>query len=613
MAAAAKDAKADTKAAAPAAGAGAGAKDASDLKTASGDVDPLKLLQEDCRDDDYEQVITSINRLATVATALGPARTRSELIPFLMEFTDQDNDEAQTAIGRQLGDFTDLVGGPPHAVILLPILEKLAAEEELVVRDTAVQSLAKLTPLLPKAEVAAKIVPAIRRLANGDWFTTRVSACGLFAAAYPHVTDQLQTELRSMFCNLCNDDTPMVRKAAYVNLGSFASLIQKNFFRSDIYPILKLLAADDMDSMRFYTIDCCADLGKKLEPAEYIQLLLPLLEGLQDDQSWRVRQQLAKQMAKLCEGVDADVASKRVLPIYAKLLRDKEAEVRAAACKSLPGVCAAVKNANALQDQISPPFDALATDAVQNVRVAFSASLVDVCPFFPKEAAAKLLIPLIQQLTKDEFHTVRNNIISRIDVLADSIGAVGVTNGILPNLLELAKDPKWRVRKTVVDKMGMLSKCLGVKVFEKKLQPVVIASLSDHVYAIRERACVQIGLIVDEFGGRWAAEKFFTPAFAIYDKTTNYLHRMTCLQIIMNCAAKCPADVIDKSLLPLVIMSATDDVANVRIACAKTMAIVIPKLEKKDVESKLKPLLQKLVKDTDGDVVFFGTLALKLC
>jgi hypothetical protein len=174
---------------------------------------------------------------------------------------------------------------------------------------------------------------------------------------------------------------------------------------------------------------------------------------------------------------------------------------------------------------------------------------------------------------------------------------------------------------------------------------------------------------VDEFGGRWAAEKFFTPAFAIYDKTTNYLHRMTCLQIIMvmtpapprptyhlllctalrvsrmntfpdlengdlqnlaleflrrthlctactasdastrhslpsspvlfllalqNCAPKCPADVIEKSLLPLVIMAATDDVANVRIACAKAMSIVIPKLDKKEVESKLKPLLLKL-------------------
>jgi hypothetical protein len=64
-----------------------------------------------------------------------------------------------------------------------------------------------------------------------------------------------------------------------------------------------------------------ADLGKKLDTAEYVQLLLPLIEGLQDDQSWRVRQQLAKSMPKLCEGVEAEVAAKRLLPVFAKLLR----------------------------------------------------------------------------------------------------------------------------------------------------------------------------------------------------------------------------------------------------------------------------------------------------
>ena len=43
----------------------------------------------------------------------------------------------------------------------------------------------KLVPKLPKPDVASKFIPLLKRLANGDWFTTRVSACGLFAAAYP--------------------------------------------------------------------------------------------------------------------------------------------------------------------------------------------------------------------------------------------------------------------------------------------------------------------------------------------------------------------------------------------------------------------------------------------
>jgi len=266
-----------------------------------------------------------------------------------------------------------------------------------------------------------------------------------------------------------------------------------------------------------------------------------------------------------------------------------------------------------LLEHIAPPLEQLAVDLVQNVRVAFSSSLVELCPAFGKDTAQKLLVPLMQQLCKDDFHQVRNNIISKMDILAESLGAAGLTAGLLPQLLELAKDPKWRVRKTVVDRLGLLAKVLGVKTFEKKLQPVLIASLSDHVYAIRERACVQIGAIVDEFGGKWAAEKFFSSAFAIYDKTTNYLHRMTCLLIIQNCASSCNTELIDKHLLGLVITAGSDDVANVRVAASKTLAALIPKLDRSIVDSKVKPLLQKLTKDSDGDVSYFAGVALKIC
>jgi len=581
-------------------------------------LDPLRLLQDDLKDDDYEQTIQSINRLSTIASAMGPVRTRNELLPFLLEYGEQDNDEAQTAIARQLGDFVDLVGGPVHGVSLIPILEKLAGEEELVVRDAAVQSLVKILPQLPRADVATKIIPTLRKLANGEWFTTRVSACGLFSSTYTLVAEQLQADLRVAFVHLCNDDTPMVRKAAFHNLGNFANAIQKQYFKSDLYPIVKALASDDLDVMRIYTIDCCADLGKKLDSAEYVQLLLPLIEGLQDDNSWRVRQQLSKSMPKLCEGVDNDVGSKRLLPVFAKLLKDKEAEVRVSSAKSLPGVCGAVKLG--LLDHIAPTLEALATDQVQNVRVAFSSSLVELCPHFGKETAAKLLVPLIQQMARDEFHQVRNNIINKMDVLAETADKEKkekddsenvLLNSVLPNILELAKDPKWRVRKTVVDKMGLMAKSLGIKTFEKKLQSVVLTSLSDHVFAIRERACAQIGTIVQEFGGKWAADKFFQSCFTIYDKTTNYLHRMTCLLIIQNCASKCSSDVIDKSLLPLVMTAATDDVANVRIAACKTLKEIIPQMEKSITKSKIEPALQKLVKDADTDVAYFASVALK--
>jgi serine/threonine-protein phosphatase 2A regulatory subunit A len=250
---------------------------------------------------------------------------------------------------------------------------------------------------------------------------------------------------------------------------------------------------------------------------------------------------------------------------------------------------------------------------VQNVRVAFSKTVVHLCPAFGKETSQKLLVPLIQQLSKDEHHQVRNNVISELEALSDALGPSGLVTGLLPSLIELSKDPKWRVRMAVVDKSSLLAKHLGVKNFEKKMQNIIIVSLSDHVFAIREKACTQIGFIVEEFGGKWAAEKFFPSCFQIYDKTTNYLHRMTCLLLISNVAPVCSGEVIEKHLLPLVASSCADDVANVRIHAARTLNEIIPRVDKTLIKSKIQPALLKLAKDTDEDVAYFAAKALEKC
>lgn len=109
-------------------------------------------------------------------------RTRSELIPFLTE-TIYDEDEVLLALAEQLGNFITLVGGPEHAYCLLPPLESLATIEETVVRDKAVESLRSVALQHNPADLETYFVPLVIRLAAGDWFTSRTSACGLFAVS----------------------------------------------------------------------------------------------------------------------------------------------------------------------------------------------------------------------------------------------------------------------------------------------------------------------------------------------------------------------------------------------------------------------------------------------
>jgi len=81
--------------------------------------------------------MASIKRVGTIALALGPARTRNELLPFLQggvvfalkwlaswypgllwsEFCEGDNDEGQTAIADQLGDFVEVLFFRPYEYV----------------------------------------------------------------------------------------------------------------------------------------------------------------------------------------------------------------------------------------------------------------------------------------------------------------------------------------------------------------------------------------------------------------------------------------------------------------------------------------------------------------
>ena len=60
-------------------------------------------------------------------------------------------------------------------------------------------------------------LPAMQRLATGEWFTSRISACGLFAGAYARTTGSQRADLRQLYGLLCRDETPMVRSQLLLN------------------------------------------------------------------------------------------------------------------------------------------------------------------------------------------------------------------------------------------------------------------------------------------------------------------------------------------------------------------------------------------------------------
>ena len=84
--------------------------------------------------------------------------------------------------------------GAEHVNCLLPPLESLATVEETIVRDKAVESLRSIADEHSNTDLESHFVPLVKRLATGDWFTSRTSACGLFSVCYSRVSAPVKGE-----------------------------------------------------------------------------------------------------------------------------------------------------------------------------------------------------------------------------------------------------------------------------------------------------------------------------------------------------------------------------------------------------------------------------------
>lgn len=73
-------------------------------------------------------------------------------------------------------------------------------------------------------------------------------------------------------------------------------------------------------------------------------------------------------------------------------------------------------------------------------------------------------------------------------------------------------------------------------------------------------------------------------------------------------------DVINTSMLPLVLRMAQDKVPNVRFNVAKTLGQLVALLDTTAVSTRIKPCLSKMsTDDTDRDVKLYAQQALQLC
>ncbi|KAJ3197504.1 hypothetical protein HK101_003202 [Irineochytrium annulatum] len=589
---------------------------------------PIAVLIDELKHDDVALRLNAIRRLSIIALALGPDRTRDELIPFLDESID-DEDEVLLVLAEELGNFVEYVGGPTYGHILLVPLETLAAVEETTVRDKsffdggtrvdgiikifvhpqAVESIAKIAQSLSQSQVEEFFVPMVKRLTIGDWFTSRVSACGLYAPGYATALPATQEDLRKSYGQLCHDDTPMVRRAAATHLCKLTKKVAKDHMISEIIPLFNQLAQDEQgiqkDSVRLLTVEDLIAIAEMLTPDENKSLLLTVLRNLYADKSWRVRYMVAEKFVQLSNAVGNDIVRDDLIGAYVHVLKDNEAEVRTAAASQVPGFAVLIDRDSILRE-IMPCVKDLVTDTSQHVRAALATQISGLAPVLGKENTIEHLLPLFLQLLKDEAPEVRLNIISKLDRVNEVIGIELLSQSLLPAIVELAEDKQWRVRLAIIENIPLLASQLGVEFFDEKLGNLCMSWLGDCVFSIREAATINLRKLTEVFGVEWAKATII-PKILAMGQHSNYLYRLTTIFSLTTLAHAVNAEVLKDSVLPTVTNFASDPIPNIRFNVAKSLEQIIPILKKADlsnlVSDPVRPALTKLNEDSDTDLL----------
>jgi serine/threonine-protein phosphatase 2A regulatory subunit A len=77
-----------------------------DLKENNNSEYPIAVLIDELRAEDQKKRINSISSLSTISIALGPERTRNELLPYILDLL-EDEEEVLLVLSETLGNMLD--------------------------------------------------------------------------------------------------------------------------------------------------------------------------------------------------------------------------------------------------------------------------------------------------------------------------------------------------------------------------------------------------------------------------------------------------------------------------------------------------------------------------
>ena len=560
------------------------------------------------RGDDLPLRIEAAKRLQLVAAAIGPERTRNELLSFLSDGVDDDDDVLE-AIAVSIGQLVSYVGPrQEHLVALLHPLELLLAVEESVVRDRAADSAIVVSNMLTETTYQTEFVPMITRLATKEWFTARISACKLIPIAFPRMSSsmttppdggrQQQQKLQSQqsqqllhvthFATLCRDEAPMVRRIASRNLGPMLETVIHTLgpscLKEDTGVVTTILldlydscaGGDQSDSVRLHTTQNCVHLGRAITQMK---------EKMEQQQQKQKKDGVNSEvMAVGDDGEDMDdlegrlnTIVKRILPLIVSTIDDRSWRVRWTAASKFALVVQAFTMLDGTMDALVPAYEKLLQDPEAEVRTAATFNFSEVAKsaalVYPvgynsmtsdmstdpssssssrRISVALRLVKRVFQLTEDDSENVRAALAMVVTDLAPILGRNDTITHLLPPMLILLRDSTSEVRLNIISSLSLLTETIGPELLTQSLLPAIIDLADDSKWRIRLAVIERIPLLANQLGKEVFTDELLTLCVGWLGDDISSIREATATSLLKELTSLLGPDWCVKNILPRV-------------------------------------------------------------
>lgn len=179
---------------------------------------------DELKSDDSKKRLNSVEHLLDIAKCLGPQRTKDELLPFLKELLD-DEEETLIALAKSLYDLTTFVGGGNISQTVFPSYESLFSNEDASVRLAALECTEKLV-----AEYGYKdeeLYNMAKRLGSSDNYASRISAIMLFCRLATCFPSNKHKDIMSLLSTSTSSEIPAVRKTVAIYIKDLLKQVPK--------------------------------------------------------------------------------------------------------------------------------------------------------------------------------------------------------------------------------------------------------------------------------------------------------------------------------------------------------------------------------------------------